>query len=288
MPYLDSAFKCDAPDTTTTFVYTNDCPTENNPSPPGKRSLQYDSAIIKRHSKDITSNGEDVTGSGFDSSAASHESQFQPHISQTGSNYFGLPSFEENIAAALLSTAPDTNGTQPGSTYSTIGDENFIALFDPSRKVQLAALESGALTLVQYGSGSMFGAEGAEVITDSAQRFFVYFPDAVAHKGVSRIHLVPATAIPQGSEILALVEVPTSVGNIYAPFDTKGNGYLLAYCSVDYGKGPTPKVFLVKTYEQGLSMLKKPALIYTIVGGIVVGECAPLALTSDIVPDIPS
>jgi hypothetical protein len=273
-------FTCgDTPDLSTA-VYTDSCriPT------PGKRSLSSSAGSQKRHTKNPTgqsqSNGEDVTGSGFDSYAASHEGQFKSHI-DTSSVYFGLPPFEENIAVALASSTSSegTNSTQPTTP------DGFTTLFDTSKKIQLAALDSGVLTLAAYGSGSLFGVEEDVVVTDSGRRYFVYFPDAIASKGVSRIHLVTANSVPQGSEILGLVEVPTSVGNVYAAFSTKqkGQGYfLLAWCNVDYGSGPSPKVFLVNDYGQALTTLANPDLVYTIIGGVVIGQCAPLELTSDV------
>jgi hypothetical protein len=205
------------------------------------------------------------------------------------SPYFGLPSFDENLAAAL-SGSQGTNGSSGTNTsFTTTDGETFIVLYDTSKTVQLVALDSGALTLGAYGAqdaGASFGAIGSDVVIDAQDRYFVYFPDAVSKTGVSRLHLVGANAVPQGSEIVVLVEFPTSAGNIYAPVDTNGDAYLLAWCNIDFGTGPTSKIFLVKDYATGLTALSNPDLLYTIIGGVVVGECSALDLTSDLAPDV--
>lgn len=277
----------------TTVVYTNGCPTTS--VNPGRRSVGYESEMVERSlpsnydiikrqsSSNDTSN--EVSGSGFDTASAAEENSFSPSISND-SPYDGLPSFDDNIAVALNSSTQGNNGTSSGSGND---EETFIALYDISKTIQLVALDSGALSLTSYGSqyeGASFGAIGSEVVVDTQSRLFVYFPDAVAKKGVSRLHVVDRNEVPEGSEIIVLVELATNAGNIYTPVDTNGNSFFLAWCNIDYGSGSVPKVFLVNDYDTGLNTLEDPDLVYTIIGGVVVGDCHELDLTSDLTPDV--
>jgi hypothetical protein len=243
---------------------------------------------MKRQSSS-NSTSDPTSGSGFDAGSAAQENSFMTSISND-SPYFGLPTFDENLAVALSSGSQGTNGSSGTNTSSSTTDgEIFIVLYDTSKTVQLVALDSGALTLGTYGAqdaGASFGAIGSDIVIDAQDRFFVYFPDAVSKTGVSRLHLVGVNSVPQGSEIVVLVEFSTGTGNIYAPVDTKGNAYLLAWCNIDFGTGPTSKIFLVEDYDTGLTTLSNPDLLYTIIGGVVVGECSALDLTSDLTPDV--
>jgi hypothetical protein len=294
--FSDTSFFCSdlTPATTETDVYLNGCPTT---SLPGRRDLSHLQPKVKRMTTSDRimmkrqSSSNEVSGSGFDAGSAAKEKSFTPSISND-SPYYGLPSFSENIAVALTSSVQgenSTSGTNVSSTYTTIDGETFLVLYDTSKSVQLVALDSGALTLSSFGAqnaGALFGAIGSDIVVDSEARYFVYFPDAVTKKGVSSLHMVGPNSVPKGSEIIVLVEFPTSVGNIYAPVDTKGNPYLLAWCNIDFGSGPTPKVFLVEDYSTGLKTLTDPDLVYTIIGGVVVGDCHAVDLTSDLAPDV--
>jgi hypothetical protein len=264
----------------------------------GRRDVTYSQHKVKRiappkplmkRQSSSNSTPNTASGSGFDAESAAQENSFTPSISND-SPYYGLPSFSENIAVALSSSGQGANSSSSTNTsYTTTDGEIFVVLYDTSKSVQLVALDSGALTLGSYGAqdaGASFGAIGSDIIIDTQDRYFVYFPDAVSKIGVSRLHLVGANSVPQGSEIIVLVEFPTSAGNIYAPVDTNGNAYLLAWCNIDFGNGPTPKIFLVEDYDTGLTTLTDTDLVYTIIGGVVVGECYALDLTSDLTPDV--
>jgi hypothetical protein len=187
------------------------------------------------------------------------------------------------IGSGSGSDVPTSNGTGTSSP-----DGGLLRLYDTSYSVELTSLSTGALTLEPFGaSDPSFVSVGAEIGGDVSNRFFVFSPSTMGREGVSRIHLVSSTTVPRESRLLILVLVPTSSGNIYVPVDTSGNPYYLAWCTVDYGTIQVNKVFLVSNYGASLSKLASdPNLVYTIIGGNVVGSCNPLALTSDAVPDV--
>jgi hypothetical protein len=290
-PFDGGSFSCSdaTPLTIETDVYANGCPTTIQP---GRRDLTYSPQKVKRKAlyqpfmmKRQSSSNDTTTeadGSGFDAGSAAAEGSYVPTISDD-SPYFGLPPFDENVAVA---EAAGANGTSGNGTSTGSDTEIFITLYDSAKHIELVALDSGALTLGPYGGGTSFGALGPDIAIDIQGRYFVYSPDEIAKKGVSRLHVAGPKSIPKDSQIIVLVEVPTDGGNIYIAGDTSGNIFFLARCNIDFGNGPMPKVFLVKDYATGLSALADPSLLYTVIGGVVMGDCQALSLTSDIAPDV--
>jgi hypothetical protein len=265
-----------------------------------KRDVAAAEVIIHKRQSDNSTSGSDnsdtlpASGGGFDAAAAAAEDAWVV-TTTTDTDYAGLPSFEEVMAATYNSTGGVTIGSGTGNdttvnngTNTSSSDGGLLRLYDTSYSVEMAALSSGALILEGFGAADpSFAAVGAEVGADLNGRLLVFSPYTMGKEGVSRIHLVSPATVPRESRLLILVLVPTSSGNIYVPVDTAGNAYYLAWCTIDYGSSQVNKVFLVSNYGAALTKLATDQnLVYTVLGGKVVGSCNPLALTSDATPDV--
>ncbi|KAF9633619.1 hypothetical protein BFW01_g4513 [Lasiodiplodia theobromae] len=177
---------------------------------------------------------------------------------------------------ALLNIATDDADTNTdGFTYTT--------LTDTTGAWHLSADEdTGVLGLQAVGdadAGLNFAAYSNVVVSDDADRVFIYHPDEMDKLGASRFRLAGSDEIPKNADIITLMPVDdsstTTSGGIVVAVDSQGNAFYMVVCNVD---DDSTKFFLVSDPDEGAATLEKEEMKWVLVGGVA-SDCSAMAFT---------
>ncbi|ODA83644.1 hypothetical protein RJ55_02159 [Drechmeria coniospora] len=188
----------------------------------------------------------------------------------------------------IMDGRPETSqdgGTvkQSSGSYSDNRGHEVTMVLDPNNTTALIACSNGNIFAVLADgeqnpscSGQWISNAEKMVLHDATNRVMHYYENTLSVVGVSRFRVGVKSALPRTSKPVALVTYPDDSGGYF--YIAVGPGKVILYPIVcDFSDGTGSKVFLAKSLDEGVAMLERQELTFSITGGYV-RKCSPMAL----------